>query len=81
VKAAVFVKVAGLVDGTALRAERLLRGGRARVLSIQCLDCGRWVKPGDWNPDTAVCEMCTFRMVRDGSAPRKFQPLDEVVWR
>jgi hypothetical protein len=55
--AAVITKVVAFVDATASRVERLVRGGRVRVLSIQCLECGRWVKPDYWNPARA-CARC-----------------------
>ncbi len=66
VKTAAITKLAAVADVAAMCAERFLRGGRVRVLSIQCLECGRWVKPDYWNPATAVCEMCTLRMVGEG---------------
>lgn len=40
------------------------------MVSMLCADCGRWVKPGDWNPDFALCEVCSWRARAEGRMGR-----------
>lgn len=42
------------------------RNGFVRVVSIKCTGCGSWVDASDWDPNTAVCDWCTERIVAPG---------------
>lgn len=47
------------IADAASRVESKLRGGRVKVVAIQCRHCGCWVHPCDWYPQSAACEACT----------------------
>lgn len=47
------------------------RKGFVEVVSILCRDCGRWVDPGDWNPEFALCEVCTMHAQVEGRKPMR----------
>ncbi|MEV4417385.1 hypothetical protein [Catellatospora sp. NPDC049609] len=51
------------LDGHTARLQRHVRGGRVQVLKLKCRSCDRWVAPHDWNPATAVCEVCTPHVI------------------
>lgn len=53
------------IDGQAARLQRAMRGGRVQVLKLKCRSCDRWVAPHDWNPTTAVCEVCTPHVITE----------------
>ena len=67
---AVITKAARCWDRSAARLESKLRRGFVKVVSIQCGDCGRWMDPADWDPVSAVCDVCALHLRRDGFVGR-----------
>ncbi|BCJ71651.1 hypothetical protein CS0771_11950 [Catellatospora sp. IY07-71] len=51
-------RTAAVLGDGAARLQHAARGGRVRVVKLKCRSCERWVAPHDWNPATAVCEVC-----------------------
>jgi hypothetical protein len=47
------------------RVESVVHGGWVTATSVECRDCGRWVPANDWNPFTAVCEVCTLHVAAE----------------
>lgn len=52
---------ARFANRAAARVEMLLRRGRVKVVSIRCRQCDQWVKPNQWHPFYAMCDLCTWR--------------------
>ena len=69
-KTRVITKAARLWDRAAARLESKLRKGFVQVVSIQCGDCGRWLDPAHWDPDSAACLPCTMHLRRHGFTGR-----------
>jgi hypothetical protein len=72
VKRRVLVKLARSVRGLPSAAGYLWRRGEARVVSIQCRMCERWLPPDGWDPQAAACDPCVSEMKRQGVTFKPF---------
>lgn len=53
------LNAAALAGRAARTIEKRRHGGHCTVLGVLCNGCGRWVEPDEWNPTSAVCDLCT----------------------